>query len=131
MIRNLLVISVGWAILILIMSGMPGDSIPQSKFWSIPHFDKLVHMALYLPLGFFLVAEFRLSTSAVLNKFAIPATLLIVATYGGLIELAQDYLFVQRSADWYDLISDVFGGLLGIIIFYIVGFKLFKKLRKF
>lgn len=130
MIRKLLVISVLWAILILIISGMPGDSIPQSKFWKIPHFDKIVHMALYFPLGFFLMAEFSLSSVRWIQKLSVWMALLIVALYGGLIEVGQDYLFVNRSADWWDFFADILGGLLGILIFKWLFLRLFRRFQK-
>ncbi len=116
MIRKLFIISLIWAILILVISGLPGDSIPQSRLWSIPQFDKIVHIGLYFPLGLFLAAEFVLSKNPWLNKWAIPLTLFIVALYGGLIEIGQDYLFTQRSADWFDF-SDIIGGALGMLFF--------------
>lgn len=124
MIRKLFVISLLWAVLILIMSGLPGNSLPQSSLWSIPQFDKIVHMCLYFPLGFFLTAEFRVNHVNYLKKWSIPITLFIVALYGGLIEIGQDYLFYQRSADWFDFFSDIVGGALGIAFFYLLGNKL-------
>lgn len=130
MIRHLLVISLIWAIIILVISGMPGDSIPQSRLWSIPQFDKIVHMGLYFPLGFFLAAEFLLSSRPALNKYWIPITLLIIGFYGGIIEIAQGYLFIHRSADWFDFFSDLVGGSLGMLLFNYVGYKIFRKLRK-
>lgn len=129
MIRNLLVISAVWAVIILFISGMPGDYIPQSPLWRIPQFDKIVHMGLYFPLGFFLMAEFRLAKQPMLNRHSILLTLIFVAVYGGLIEIGQDYLFVNRTADWWDFLSDIFGGFLGILTFNRLGYKLFKKLR--
>lgn len=117
MIRKLLVISFLWAAIILIISGLPGDSIPKSQLWSIPQFDKIVHMCLYFPLGLVLAAEFSLSSIAWLKKYTIVLTLSIVAFYGGLIEILQDYLFINRSADWWDFFSDIFGGALGMLLF--------------
>ena len=130
MFRKLLFISLAWAVLILFISGMPGDQIPQSRLWMIPQFDKIVHMGLYFPLGFFLAAEFRLSHHLVLRRYATVFTLLLVAIYGGLIEIGQDYLFVNRSADWWDFLSDILGGFLGILAFQYVGYPIYQKFRK-
>lgn len=127
MIRNLILISLAWSVFILFISGIPGDSIPKTTFSNIPHFDKIVHMGLYFPLGFFLMAEFKLSKVKWLNRLAILLTLFLVALYGGLIELGQDYLFSQRSADWYDFFADLAGGLLGILFYYLVSPFLFKS----
>ncbi|MEA1875465.1 MAG: VanZ family protein [Bacteroidota bacterium] len=127
MLRNLLFISLIWAVIILILSGLPGSSLPSTGLSKIPHFDKLVHMGLYFPLSFFLMAEFSLSKKTVIRRYALIFTLLIITLYGGSIELAQDYVFVQRSADWIDLASDLFGALLGISFYHVVGKRFLKR----
>ena len=128
MIRNLIIISFVWAIIILIISGVPGDSIPQSPLWKIPQFDKIVHFGLYFPLGFFLAAEFSLTKNKKINRYRIPLTLLIVGIYGGLIEIGQDYLFVNRSADIWDFLADLLGGSLGMLLFtHFLGKRFFRK----
>jgi len=126
MLRNLIIISLLWAVIILILCGLPGSSLPNTGLSKIPYFDKIIHIGLYFPLSFFLTAEFSLSKRSFLRKFAFVFTLLIVVFYGGLIELAQDYIFVQRSAEWMDLSSDLIGGLFGISFFYLVGKKYIK-----
>ncbi len=127
MFRNLLIISLIWAIIILVLSGLPGNALPDPGVFWFPNFDKLIHMGLYFPLAFFLIAEFALTKNLALKKKAIPVTLVIVALYGGSIELAQEYLFVDRSAEWADVLSDLIGGSLAILFYYIVGNKLFKS----
>lgn len=128
MIRKLFIISFVWAIFILIMSGLPGDSLPTTRFMLIPFFDKLVHIGLYVPLAFFLLAEFSLSRRKFSRITAVSLTLLIVAFYGGLIELAQDYLFVDRFSDWKDFLSDIIGGIIGISLFFLFGKRIFRSL---
>lgn len=127
MLRNLLIISSVWAVIILILSGLPGSSLPNTGLSKIPHFDKLVHMGLYFPLSFFLMAEFSFSKKTSIRRYALVLTLLIIAFYGGSIELAQDYVFIQRSADWIDFASDLFGALLGISFYHAVGKRLLKR----
>lgn len=130
MLRNLIIISLLWAVFILILSGLPGDSLPSNKFDWFPHFDKAVHAGLYFPLAFFLMAEFSYRSEKLIVHGAWILTLSIVGVYGGLIELAQDYLFVNRSADWIDLVADLVGGVLGILAYWIIGkpfFQLFTR----
>lgn len=127
MLRNLFLISFIWAIIILIVCGLPGESLPDpGRLW-FPHFDKLVHMGLYFPLAFFLVAEFALSKKVFLRKYAVFLTLLLVFIYGGFIELSQEYLFVDRSPEWADVLSDLIGAILAISLYYLVGKRLFKR----
>jgi hypothetical protein len=51
MIRKLFVISLVWSVLILILCAIPGNSLPKSPLFNIPHFDKFVHAGLYFPLA--------------------------------------------------------------------------------
>jgi len=127
MLRNLIIISFIWAVIILIVSGLPGESLPNPGVFWFPHLDKFVHMGLYFPLAFFLIAEFALSKNTFLKKFGIIVTLMIVFLYGGSIELAQEHLFVDRSAEWGDLLSDIIGGSLGISFYYLIGRRLFRR----
>ncbi len=127
MLRNLVIISIAWSVVILILSGLPGDSLPETKVALIPHFDKLVHMGMYFPLAFFLIAEFDLSRKQGLVKWAAVLTLMIVGVYGGIIEMAQDFIFVHRSADAIDFLFDMLGGVLGLLCYYILFRKAFRR----
>lgn len=130
MIRKLFFISLIWAILILIMCAIPGGSLPKSNLFNIPNLDKIVHAALYFPLAFFLGAEFDLSKRNLLRIFGPLITMVIVAIYGGLIEIMQDRLFVNRSADIVDFLADVMGGLAGLTIYYLFFRPFFHRLSE-
>ncbi len=119
MIRKLFIISLIWAVIILIACAVPGGSLPATPFLSIPNFDKIVHAGLYLPLAVVLGAEFDLSGKRLLQLFGPLLTILIIAFYGGLIEILQEYLFVGRSADIADFLFDVIGGLAGLTLYYL------------
>ncbi|MBT3242679.1 MAG: VanZ family protein [Bacteroidetes bacterium] len=128
MLRKLLLISIIWAAIILVLCALPGDNLPKSKISIIPHFDKLVHMGLYFPLSFLFIAVFDLSRLSVLRSLGPILTLGLVGIYGGFIELAQENLFVHRSAELLDFIFDLIGGLLGILTYYILFRKLFHRI---
>jgi len=131
MIRKLFIISLIWAILILILSSIPGGSLPKSSlFLNIPHLDKIIHAGLYLPLAFFIVAEFDLSKRAVVRLAGPFLTMLIVSFYGGLIEILQGSLFSNRSADIVDFLADVIGGLIGLTIYFLFFRPFFHKLSE-
>ena len=128
MIRKLFIISLIWALLILILCAIPGGSLPKANLFNIPNLDKIVHACLYFPLAFFLGAEFDLSKNNLLRLAGPAITMLIVALYGGLIELLQEKLFVNRSADMLDFLSDVIGGLAGLAIYYLFFRPFFHRL---
>jgi VanZ family protein len=83
---------------------------------------------LYFPLAFFLGAEFDLSKKNILRITGPLITMLIVAIYGGLIEILQDRLFINRSADIADFLFDVIGGLAGLTIYYLFFRPFFHRL---
>ncbi|MCW8941274.1 MAG: VanZ family protein, partial [Flavobacteriales bacterium] len=37
---------------------------------------------------------------------------------GGLIEVLQEYVFINRYGDWYDFIANSLGAIIGVIGFY-------------
>ena len=67
MIRKLFIISLIWALLILVLCGIPGSSFPKAPLFNIPNLDKIIHAGLYFPLAFFLGAEFDLSKKNILR----------------------------------------------------------------
>jgi len=125
MIRKLVIISILWGLLIMILSSIPGNSLPKSP--SIPHFDKLVHAGLYFILASFILPVLDLSKHNIVSKLSIPIVLSIVIIYGGFIEIAQDRWFTVRSGDTFDFLADIAGGVLAIGFYFIFSKKFFKK----
>jgi len=128
MIRKLFIISVIWALLILVLCAIPGGSFPKYHIFNIPNFDKIVHGCLYFPLAIFLGAEFDLSKKKILMILGPLLTMLIVAFYGGLIEILQETIFINRSAELLDFLADVIGGLTGLTIYYLFFRPFFHRL---
>jgi|WetSurMetagenome_2_1015567.scaffolds.fasta_scaffold593733_2 VanZ family protein len=128
MIRKLFFISLIWALLILVLCSIPGSSIPKVRWFNIPNLDKIVHFLLYFPLAFFLGAEFDLSKKTILRITGPLIVMLIIALYGGLIEILQGKFFINRSADILDFLADVIGGLTGLTVFYLFFRPFFHRL---
>jgi len=116
MLKKFLIISVIWAILILIVCSIPGSSLPKPP--AVPHIDKLVHAGLYFILASFLIPVPGQSHNRYIRKTAPLIVLLFIAFYGGAIEIAQEHLFVNRSGDIMDLLSDIAGGLVALLLYY-------------
>lgn len=88
------------AALIFALSARPGDTYPDV---SLPGADKLVHFALYAPLGAALVHALR-------GHWRWAG--LLAALYGVSDELHQ--MFVPlRFADGFDVLADAVGGFVG------------------
>jgi VanZ family protein len=102
-----------WAILIFILSSISGNQLNQLPKLLIPHLDKLVHFGLYFIFVLLLISGFNES----LNKPKMILAIAISATYGGIIELLQQFVFVKRSMDLYDFAANLSGILLGAILY--------------
>lgn len=103
--------SIIWVIIIFILSSISGDSVDKVKLINIPHFDKFVHFSMYFILSALMIWESKFS-----RKFIIISILLGIS-YGIIIELLQQYVFVKRYFDIFDIISNSIGTISGLIIF--------------
>jgi hypothetical protein len=92
-----------WAAFMLVLVGLPGYRFPSIPL-ALPGLDKLVHAALFGIWSFFLVR-------ANFSRFAIG---ILVVLYSGATELAQAFLFIQRSADPFDHVANCLGGWIGL-----------------
>ncbi len=109
--KNKFLPAIVWLVVILIVSGFPGDKVPEVPIWQ---FDKLVHSVVYAILSITLLLAFqkpknRLKTFAFIILFGI--------FYGGIMEILQHYIFINRSGNWYDFIANAIGAILGILMF--------------
>jgi len=102
----------GCGLIILILSTIPTDVVPDVE---ISYFDKLAHFGMYATLaaiwyGYdFLKAGFS-TTKKMITIF------LLASGYGLLMEMLQLLFFEGRSFEFYDIISNIIGSLIGVII---------------
>lgn len=107
-----------WAIIILILLGLPGSDLPDTSFINIPHFDKIVHAGLFGILVFLLARGFCMQHQfEYLKKYFVLLSLLLSIGYGGLTEILQGTVFPERTSDIFDFIFDVAGCAIGIFFF--------------
>lgn len=104
-----------WLITITVLSGYPGNKIPKSPFLN---FDKLVHLGVYFILSIMLCYWFYTKDDK--NSTSIKTSVLIILFgifYGGFMEMLQEYIFINRSGNWYDFFANTIGAFLGVILF--------------
>ena len=88
--------------------------------------DKLIHYALYIPLGF-LLSLTNLFATGLLN-FTIP--LVFGSLYGGVMEVLQNFV-AGRTASGYDAVANVLGVGSGLAIGWMRGWmKVRRRVRK-
>jgi glycopeptide antibiotics resistance protein len=120
-----------WAVLILILCGMPGKDIPHISFLELLSFDKFVHAGIFFVFILLTIRGFILQTNYLkLQQAAKPVAFFICVAYGGLMEVMQGTMFEDRSADVYDFIANSFGCAIGWISYNWTERKfLFKLIR--
>jgi VanZ family protein len=120
-----------WALLILILCGIPGKDIPHISFLELLSFDKLVHAGIFFVLVLLAIRGFLLqSTITFLQANARVLAVVFCIVYGGLLEIMQGTLFQERSADVFDFIANSIGVLLGLGLYRITENKILKHLIK-
>lgn len=107
-----------WALLILILCGIPGKDIPHISFLELLSFDKFVHAGIFFVLLLLTVRGFLVQSNfSQLKKSAKFIALLICILYGGSLEIMQGTLFIDRSADVFDFIANTFGATMGVLVY--------------
>ena len=107
-----------WALLILVLCGIPGRDIPHISFLELLSIDKFVHAGIFFVLIVFTIRGFLLQTTFhKIQQSSKIISLLICVAYGGALELMQDAIFEERSADIYDFIANSFGCIVGLLLY--------------
>ena len=95
-----------WAVVILVLTLMPGSDVPSWPWAETIQFDKLVHAGLFGVQAFLLGLALM---SKVHVRTALLVALLVAIAYGGAIELLQGTMGLGRDADVLDLLADSVG----------------------
>lgn len=123
---RLFIPSLVWLITIAVLSGYPGNKIPKSPFLN---FDKLVHLGVYFILSIMLSYWFYTKDDK--NSTSIKTSVLIILFgifYGGFMEILQEYIFINRSGNWYDFFANVVGTILGVVLYpFVIKMLPFKR----
>ena len=103
-------------LLIFILTSIPGNHIPQLFGISdkIKHFGAYFVLAILLNFTLYLQNRFPL-----LSKKSMLFTFIITLFYGLFDEVHQIFI-PGRAFDWWDLVADVVGSLLGILLVKVI-----------
>jgi len=104
-------------LLIFLSSSIPGDNLPQLNF---QFSDKIIHILVF----FFLYFSFFYSLknqiiSVKLSQLADLFGVIFVFIFGITDEIHQ-YFVPNRTCDIFDIIADLFGGLMGYLIVLLI-----------
>ena len=110
--------SIVWALFIAILCSIPGTDLPSIGWLELISFDKFVHAFLFF-------VQFYFTSKAICNnpysrtkrhhhhKLAFA----FCVFYGGILELLQGAIFIERSADIFDFIANTAGATISYFIF--------------
>ena len=119
--RNFLFLAFTWTVFITVASLVSFNSVPKVK---VIGSDKVVHFLFYL--------VFVVLWSLALKRYflKIKYDLLIVAfaiIFGIIIEVLQGVFTKSREADFYDVVANSLGAIVGFVILHAFKNKIFNK----
>jgi VanZ family protein len=111
-------------LLILIASTIPSSEVKKVTWFSIPNFDKIVHLGMYFCFSFVLIFDISKHKPDFSKLKIYSISVLVALSYGGLLEIIQGTLTKSRSADIFDFLFNIAGALIGVAVW-----KLIKKFK--
>ena len=107
-----------WSLFILTICLIPSTGLPKINFFSDYPIDKVVHFFLYFIQSslFLLVGTYKISTNLLRRKH-ILFILFYSILLGITIEIIQQYCVAGRAGDFYDVLANFIGILLGLCLF--------------
>ncbi|MBT3384639.1 MAG: VanZ family protein [Prolixibacteraceae bacterium] len=102
-----------WLALICYSLFLPANNLPVKPFINIPHFDKMVHFALFFGLCLLLFRPFKILKLKYF--FLAPAIAIILAA---LLESFQHFISSTRSSDFFDFLANLAGISFSLLFFY-------------
>lgn len=103
-----------WLAIICYLLFLPASDLPTGFFSKIPHFDKIVHFALFFVLCIFLLRPLK---RLHFKHFIIAPLISIISS--GLLEFIQHTLSKSRSSDIFDFLANSIGVLAAVLFFYL------------
>ena len=110
--RKFLFLAITWTVFVVVASLVSFNSVPKVK---VVGSDKVVHFLFYLVFVIFW------SLAKKQSYFKINYSLLIVViaiVFGIIIEILQGVLTKTRQADFYDVVANSLGAIVGYIVLF-------------
>lgn len=105
-----------WSFIILILSGIPGNSLPDFSLRSIAQPDKIGHLGIYcIFVSIMLWGAYRNFRPDKIPRHVIVFILLFAIFYGISMEFMQSHFFSGRNFDVLDILANIIGCLIGMV----------------
>ncbi len=120
-----------WAVIIMILMGLPGSYFPAVvTFWDWLGPDKIIHLLVFGILSFLFLYGYRKDIVVKDSRYRCVmyvVSLVFSISYGGMTELLQKHLFINRFGSVLDFFADAIGCVIGLVIFVLCFEKKIKK----
>ena len=116
-----------WACIVAILCLLPQSVFYEPGFLQNLPADKIVHFVMFFILSFLAWRGVQIKKFVPLNIWFLFVFLMLIA-YGGLTELAQDWLTKTRHTEFFDFLADFVGVLFGLFFYLIIAKR--KSTRK-
>ena len=104
------------ALIICYGSLASSSNLNKVNFLAFKNIDKLIHFLMYAALSLLFFIALR-KNSQFKRKEQIIITLMLVISYGLIMEVFQFYFTNDRSAELMDAFANILGTLFGLLIF--------------
>jgi VanZ family protein len=109
--RTYIMLAIVWTGVTLYLSLISARSASKFNVWDFVGVDKLGHLVFYL------IFSFLWCMALARNKTDKKNILFFSISFGVLMEICQLYLFNGRSFELYDIVANVIGSIVGVILF--------------
>ena len=104
-----------WTVFMLVLFLIPSQDIPGSR--EIPNLDKMVHITFFMVFTFLFMRDMlKIRGLKSILPVHIITTILVVLFFAVIIELLQDNMNLGRDGDINDILYDLAGFILGILL---------------
>ncbi|CAN5293428.1 hypothetical protein BH23BAC1_BH23BAC1_29260 [soil metagenome] len=106
-----------WALFLLLITLTPGNAMPSTGNFTVPHLDKVVHFTGFGILAFLMMRGFKKQNSIEwLKKKPVLSSLILAVSFGIIIEIIQLYI-PERSFDLLDIFANTAGIFVGLVVY--------------
>ena len=107
--------TVAWTVFMLVLFLIPSQDIPGSR--EIPNLDKVVHVTFFMVFTFLFLRDLlKIRGLKSILPVHIITTILVVLFFAVMIELLQDNMNLGRDGDINDILYDLAGFILGMLL---------------
>lgn len=106
-----IIIACVWTVIILYLSLISATTVSKFNIWDVVGIDKLGHLLFYAMFAFLWCMGLSRGKTREKN------ILFFSISFGVFVEICQLYLFNGRSFELFDILANILGSVIGVILF--------------